>query len=197
MYPPSRRKHAIIKKEPEARCRALPVRKETTDMDLAIKLIIQKLGALLHSEGAVQEEAHRTTVTYANPTGGPAVMVRFGDGLDICVVLNKTPRYYPQDGGGLERLEKVLGDYAAGRLVTLDYTYQTGEESKQDRAVALPDLDGLNLDGLAALCLKTGLMTGDALRDLLAAGGCVNVRFWDRAKDFRFVLKGASLLQIK
>jgi hypothetical protein len=185
-----------MKKDPEPG-RALLVRKETSTMDLAIKLFLKKLGSLLHSEGAVQEEAHRTTAVFANPTGGPAVTVRFGDGMDICAVLHKTPRYYPQDDGGLAQLEKVLGDYAAGRLVTLDYTDRTGGEGRQDRAVALRDLDGIDLDGLAALCLKTGLLTGDALRDLLAAGGSVNVRFWDRAKDFRFVQKGAALQKEK
>lgn len=139
-------------------------------MDLATKLCIDRIRAILHGDGLITDGPWRTDAAWTAPAGGGTVRVRFGSDMDLCLWLGKTPRYYPPDGEGRDKLLQDLGAYAAGRLLTLTYTRLSGEACPQDRVVPRSALDGIDRDGLAALCLKTGLATGDEIRDLLAAG---------------------------
>lgn len=165
-------------------------------MDLATKLCIDRIRAILHGDGLITDGPWRTDAAWTAPAGGGTVRVRFGSDMDLCLWLGKTPRYYPSDGEGRDKLLQDLGAYAAGRLLTLTYTRLSGEACPQDRVVPRSALDGIDRDGLAALCLKTGLATGDEIRDLLAAGGRVEAHGWDQTQDFAFVLKDGVLRRI-
>jgi hypothetical protein len=165
-------------------------------MDLTTKLCIERMRAILHSEGTIKDSEWQTEATFANPAGGAPVRVQFGSEPDVCVRLGKTPRYYPADGDGRDKMLHDLEDYAAGRIVTLSYTRLSGETCPQDRVVPRSALDGITLDGLVALCLKTGLATGDEIRDVLAAGGCVEVHGWNSTQDFSLVQKDGGLQRL-
>ena len=164
-----------------------------TVMNIVLMLLNKKLDSLLHAEAEITTKKTETLLTYKNPYGGKPLQVLFDPEEDIKVTLNKTPRYYRQDEGSVERLLHDVANYTAGKTVSLDVTDRNGNESRQDRITKASDAEALTLDALIELSVRINLLNSVELKDLLVNGGTVNVHFWNPAKDFRYRQLGSRL----
>ncbi len=155
-------------------------------MHAMTELLINSLGSILQTEAVTDINGSTITAVFPNPSGGSPV--RFTDDLqgDFKVILNKTPRYYPRETLSAGQIQKDITAYANGSTALLDFTYNNGSESKIDRIAKTSDMENLSLSSLVDLCVRISLARSVELKDLLAAGGTVNVHFWDAAKDFRY-----------
>ena len=164
-------------------------------MDTVLEILSRKIGNLLHSEAQITKNDRATVLIFPNLTGGRSQRLESIPGEDLKLALRKTSRFYERESGALERLLRDIEKYAAGQIVLLDYTARSGEESNLDRIASATDAAVTNLDGLIDLCIHCNLIHSDALADLLAAGGTLNVHFWDSRKDFYYKLKGRELVK--
>lgn len=164
-------------------------------MDTVLEILSRKIGDLLHSEAQITKNGETTTLVFPNPTGGRSLRLESIPGEDLKLALRKTSRFYERESAALERLLRDIERYASGQIVLLDYTTWEGEESNLDRITTAAAAAVKNLDELIDLCIHCNLIHSDALTDILAAGGTLNVHFWDSRKDFYYKLKGRELVK--
>ena len=165
-------------------------------MNLLLTLLSEKLNRILNEEAEITEKKQETLLSYTNPAGGRPVQVLYRPSEDFKVILNKTPRYYQQDSFSIEKMQQDIASYAEGKTVSIDYTDPNGTESKTDRLAKTAEAEVLDLSSLIDLSIRIGLLRSYELRDLLAAGGTINVNFWNRAKNFRYRQIGDRLEKI-
>ena len=165
-------------------------------MNIILLSLIKKLNLLFREEPEITEKEPEYFLTYWNPFGGKPVQVSYSPADDIKVILNKTPRYYPQDESSTERLLRDVENYITGKTVSLDYTDHHGNESKTDRITKASDAEALTPESLVELAIRINLLNSVDLKYLLVNGGTVNIHFWDPGKDFRYRQIGSSLKKI-